>query len=144
MTNRLDYNTEEFDKLKTSQLKRMADYWLRQYLLKNSESKKGKMYRCPIKKKLYPPNKMHVAHFIDRGHMNTRYDLDNVCLISEESNMWDAQIPMEGYKSKHHKEYEEYLGPDKVERLLHKSKEIRRLRFEDYIELIKKFKNESI
>jgi hypothetical protein len=29
--------------------------------------------------------------------------------MSEETNCWDSKILVNGYKSKHHKEYQEYL-----------------------------------
>lgn len=140
----LDFNTTEYDNLKISQLKRMADYWQRQYLLKNAEKKYyGKIY-CPLKKRLYHESRMHVAHFIDRSRMCTRYHPDNVHLISEESNVWDAKVVEEGYKSKHHKEFEYFLinkiGQKKFEDLLEMSKEICIFDKEDYIEIIEKFR----
>lgn len=141
---RVDYNTEDFDKLSISDLKKIADYWLRQYLL-NQSSGFGDRIWCPIKKQTYHKDKIHVAHFIDRANMCLRYSLDNCHLISEESNSWDAQIPFEGYKSKHHKEYEDYLiskcGADKVNELKQKSLSLCLLYKEDYIKIIKEFKN---
>ena len=140
----LDFNTTEYDNLKISQLKRMADYWQRQYLLKNAERKYyGKIY-CPLKKRLYHESRMHVAHFYDRSRMCTRYHPDNVHLISEQSNVWDARVQVEGYKSRHHKEYEEYLkekiGEEKFENLLELSKQNCIFVKEDYIELIEKYR----
>ena len=137
----LDFNTEDLEKLSLSDLKRTADYWLRQYLLKTTEKINNKLY-CPIKKKWYSEDNMQVAHFIDRVVMNTRYDLDNCHLISEQSNVWDAQIPKEGYKSLHNYDYEMWLGEEKVKILLEKSKIIRKFAKEDYIEIINKFRNE--
>ena len=135
----LDFNTEDLYKLSTSDLKRIADYWLRQYLLSNH---RHTYYVCPLKNKSYPIEKMQVAHFIDRACMNTRYDLNNCHLISEQSNIWDAQIPKEGYKSLHHYDYEMWLGEEKVKNLFEKSKIMRKFAKEDYIEIINKFKNE--
>ena len=138
---RLDFNMENLHSLSTSDLKRVADYWLRQYLLRYS-SGFGERIWCPLKKQSYHVSKMQVAHFIDRACMNTRYDLDNCHLVSEQSNVWDAQIPKEGYKSLHHYEYEMWLGEEKVKILLEKSKIISKFAKEDYIEIINSFKNE--
>lgn len=136
----LDFNTEDLEKLSLSDLKRVADYWLRQYLLKREGN--HNYLSCPLKNKSYPKEKMQVAHFIDRGVMNTRYDLCNCHLISEQSNVWDAQIPKEGYKSLHHYDYEQYLGEQIVKDLRERSKETKIFYKEDYIEIINKFKNE--
>ena len=98
-----DFNTEDYDSLKISQLKRMADYWL-------------------------------------------RYDLNNVWLISEQSNTWDAQTQVEGYKSLHHKEFEEMLkkeiGEEKFNNLLSTKNNLRIFKRKNYIETIKKFRDE--
>lgn len=136
-----DFNTEDYNKLSISQLKRQADYWLRHYLLSNHEST---YYFCPIKGKSYPADSMHCCHFIDRSVMGLRYDLKNVHLISAVSNTYEAQIQVEGYKSKHHKEYEEWLteeyGVDVVEDLRERSKIMRIFKREDYIKVIEKFR----
>ena len=134
----IDFNTEDLEKLSLSDLKRTADYWLRQYLLRD----KGVFIKCPIKNRDFYHTNMHVAHFINRDVLNTRYDLDNCHLISEQSNVWDAQIPKEGYKSLHHYDYEMWLGEEKVKILLEKSKIIRKFVKEDYIEIINKFRDE--
>lgn len=141
---RLDYQTDDLSILNTTDLKKLADYWLRQFLLFTAEKRNGKIY-CPIKKQWYSEDKIQVAHFCDRAFMCTRYSLDNCHLISESSNSWDAQIPKEGYKSKHHYEYEvwlkEKIGEKKFEENLQKSKEFCTFAKEDYIEIIKQFKN---
>ena len=121
---KLDYNTEDLEVLKISELKKLADYWLRQYLLKTAIRVRSGYILCPIKGKSFPERKMQVAHFIDRGVMNLRYDLRNCHLISEQSNMWDAQIPKEGFKSLHHYDYEKFLGKNIVEELKKESSEI--------------------
>lgn len=138
---RIDFNTEDFDELKISELKRIADYWLRQSLLYISKRNGLNYVLCPLKNKYYPEDRMQASHFIDRSCMELRYDLDNVHLISSNSNMWDAKVPVEGYKSKHHKEYEEYLGEEKVENLLHRSKKITIFARQDYIDVIKRFRD---
>lgn len=136
-----DFETTDYDSLTISQLKRIADYWARQYLLSKAKRKgmSGYVY-CPLKNTWYPEHKMQVAHFIDRGIMSTRYDLDNINLISEQSNVWDAQIPKEGYKSKHHHDYEKSLGPKIVEKLRKKAEELILMNKEDYIKIIEKFR----
>ena len=137
---KLDYNTNDLNSLKISELKRIADYWLRQHLLHKAERNGRNEIYCPIKKKWFPEDKMHVAHFIDRARMCTRYNLDNCQLISEQSNLWDAQTPFEGYKSKHHYDYEILLGEKKVKKLLELSKQICIFARRDYIELIEKYR----
>lgn len=140
MRKRIDFNTEDLESLTHSQLKRVTDYWLRQYLLSEADIRNGRI-RCPIKGKWYPINKIQVCHYIDRATMCLRYDLTNCHLISEASNVWDARIAEEGYKSKHHKEYEEYLGEKNMEYLLDMSKKICIFAKEDYISKIKEFRN---
>jgi hypothetical protein len=143
---KLDYNTEDLESLSNSDLKKVADYWLRQYLLKNSENV-GNYFWCPIKEKSYHYDKIHVCHYYDRGIMSTRYDLVNCHLISSVSNTFDAQVQVEGYKSKHHKEYEFYLiekyGQEEFDKLTERSKEMKIFYKEDYIEIIKKFRNDN-
>lgn len=139
---KLDFNTKDLESLSNSDLKKIADYELRQFLLR----KVGNNYIfCPIKKKNFPQESMHCCHFYDRGIMSLRYDLKNVHLISAVSNTFDAQVQVEGYKSKHHKEYEQFLvneyGSDVLDFLAEKSKELKIFYKEDYIEIINKFRN---
>ncbi len=136
---KLDFKKDDYSAYTNSELKKCCDYWLRQYLLFRGENA---YYYCPLKKKFFPTKDMHVAHFIDRQCMNTRYDLTNCNLISAQSNKYESQIPKEGYKSLHHFQYAEWLGPEKVKNLLDKSKIICILAKEDYLELINKFKHE--
>lgn len=133
-----DYNTTEYNKLSISQLKRQADYWLRQFLIQ----REGNSYymHCPLKDRSYPQDKMECAHYIDRAIMNTRYDLTNVHLVSKQSNSYDAQVQVEGYKSLHHQDFEEYLGEQVVKDLRERSKIMRIFQREDYIEVIEKFR----
>lgn len=142
---KIDFETTDLEGLSASQLKRVADYWLRKYLLHKAKKRGGKIY-CPLKKRWYPESKMHVSHYIDRGvSMHTRYSLKNCHLISESSNVWDAKVIVEGYKSKHHKEYGEYLknlyGADVLDDLVELSKTKSLFTIENYIETIKFFKN---
>ena len=136
---KLDYNTEDLEVLSNSELKKVADYSLRQYLLRREGS--NNYIHCPLKNKFYPIEVMEVAHFIDRGIMNTRYDLCNCHLISKASNSFDAQVQKEGYKSLHHYDYEQYLGEQIVKDLRERSKELKIFYKEDYIEVINKFRN---
>ena len=88
---------------------------------------------------------MQVAHYIDRGIMNTRYDLTNCHLVSKQSNEWDAQVPKEGYKSLHHFDYEVFLknsyGENIIDILKSKSKELKIFYKKDYINIINEFRN---
>ena len=140
---KLDFKTEDLESLSNSDLKKIADYELRQYLL--GKQKNGIYYYCPLKKKNYPLTQMQVAHYIDRGIMNTRYDLTNCHLVSKQSNEWDAQVQKEGYKSLHHFDYELFLknkyGENIIGILKSKSKEIKIFYKDDYIEIINKFRN---
>ena len=141
---RLDYNTKDLESLSNSELKKVADYWLRQYLLLRVTTKD---FFCPLKKRWFPSEKlMHVAHYYDRGIMSTRYNLVNCHLISSVSNTFDAQVQVEGYKSKHHKEYQEWLiseyGQEEFDKLTERSKELKIFYKQDYIEIINKFRNE--
>lgn len=139
---KLDYNTEDLESLSNSDLKKIADYSLRHFLLENHPHQ---YYTCPLKNKRYPVDQMHACHYIDRQCMALRYDLKNVHLISSVSNTFDAQVRVEGFKSKHHKEYSEYLvsryGVDVLDFLAEKSKEIKIFYKQDYIEVINKFRN---
>lgn len=138
---KLDYNEENLESLTSGELKKLGDYWLRQYLLKTVNNPQF----CPIKKKLVDTYNMQVSHFIDRGVMSLRYDLKNCHLISKFSNEYDAQVQVEGYKSLHHKEYEEFLiaryGQEAFDNLKLRGKELKMFTKKDYIEIIKKFRN---
>jgi hypothetical protein len=138
-----DFNTKEYDKLSISQLKRQADYWLRQSLL--NEVGNSDYIFCPIKERKYHKSQMEVAHYIDRGYsMWTRYNEMNCKLISKQSNSFDAQIIVEGYKSKHHKEYTEYLltefGQKYIDDLHRVAGNKNLFTREDYIQTIEKFR----
>lgn len=128
-----------YESLKPKELKILADTELRKYLL-NSTPSRNSYYFCPLKKGWYHESKMHVAHFFDRSKMSTRYDLINCHLISESSNSYDAQIVIDGYKSKHHKEYEDWLifryGKEEIESLKLKSESLEVFTKDDYINAI--------
>lgn len=142
----LDFNSEDFQKMKISELKRIAEYWFRQYLLSvSTRSSRGEIY-CPLKERWYPENKIQVAHFRDRHHLDTAFDLDNCHLISEQSNVWDAKVPKEDYKSLHHYDYEmwlrEKISDKKMEKLLDNRRDLTIFARDIYMEVIKKYKND--
>lgn len=141
---KLDFNTEDLESLSNSDLKKIADYELRNYLLR-SASGFGERIWCPIKEQSYHKSQIHACHFYDRSIMSLRYDLRNVHLISAVSNTFDSQVQVEGYKSKHHKEYEDWIKEEYGENVLiylaEKSKELKIFYKEDYIEIINKFRN---
>lgn len=145
MINNIDFETDDLESLKISQLKRIADYWQRQYLLKNSKRNGYGKILCPIKNTYFSEEKMQASHFIDRSKMCTRYDKNNVWLISSQSNMWDAKEKVEGYKSKHHRDFElmliDKIGEKNFKELLDKSKNYCIFAKKDYIDIIKNFKN---
>ncbi len=142
---KLDYSTEDYKSLKISELKRVAEYWYRQNLLFITHTNIKGEYFCPLIKKWLPEDKMQVAHFRDRNHNDTVFELDNTHLISEMSNVWHAKIPMKGYKSKHHYEYEmwlrEKIGNKKVEDYLYRPRNLSIFVRELYIDTIKKYRN---
>ena len=141
---KIDFNIEDLQSLSNSDLKKVADYWLRQYLLRNRQKQNGS-YLCPLKKRWYTSDKIQVAHYIDRSIIGLRYNLINCHLISKQSNEWDSKVPKEGYKSLHHYDYEIYIrstyGDNVLEDLLEKSKEVKVFYKEDYIEIINNFRN---
>lgn len=142
---KIDFNSENYSEFSPSSLKRIADYWLRQYLISQADIRNGSVL-CPLKNKWFSIEKIQVAHFIDRNCMTTRYDLKNCHLISEESNSFDSKYFVDGYKSKHHKDYEEFLllkiGSEELEKLKSKSSFLELFDRENYIEKIKFFRNE--
>lgn len=135
-----DFNTTDYDKLKISDLKSMADYWFRQYLIEKSD-KQGTNIWCNITNRYLPEDKVHVCHYIDRATYCTRYDEDNCIIGSANSNLFESKIPHETSRSLHHYKLEQILGEKKVKELLVKSKEICIFARRDYVELIEKFRN---
>ena len=139
---KLDFNTEDLESLSNSDLKKVADYALRQYLLKDLY--RG-YYMCPLKKREYSAEYMQVSHFFDRHILQLRYDLFNCHLISKESNEYDSKVMVDGYKSKHHKEYEQWLkneyGEGVIELLESKIDISKPFTKQDYIKTIENFRN---
>lgn len=141
---KLDFNTEDLESLSNSDLKKVADHWLRQYLLRTTENINGS-YFCPLKKKWYTSDKIQVCHYIDRGYsMWTRYLLKNCHLMSEETNCWDSKILVEGFKSKHHKDYQKYLISTYGKKVLNELEEVSKNKNifskQEYINIINDFR----
>ena len=141
---KLEYNTEDLESLSNSDLKKVADHELRNYLLRNTTGF-GERIWCPLKKQSYHKDQMQVAHFFDRHILQLRFDLFNCHLISKESNEYDSKIMVKGYKSKHHKEYEEWLkeeyGDGVIELLESKIDISKPFTKQDYIKTIENFRN---
>lgn len=137
----LDFRNPDFDKLTTNQLKQVADYWQRQYLLQVAERDEFNRIKCPITGKYLHEDKLHVCHIIDRAKISTRYDLENVFLGSAYSNTFEAKEQVEGYKSLHHKRIIAHFGQEYVDILKARGDEIKLMTKEDYITLIKKYMN---
>lgn len=98
------------------------DKLIRPWFISSSRRDRRGYYQCPLVNQWYPASEMQVAHFIDRKIQSTRYEKDNLIFCSKSSNIWDAQKMVEGYKSQHHKDFEEHLGPEKVDKLVSMSK----------------------
>ena len=138
----LNFKNPDFDKLTTNQLKQVADYWQRQYLLSTAERDSFGRIKCPITGKYFSEDKLHVCHIVDRAKISTRYDLENVFLGSAYSNTFEAKQMKDGYKSLHHARIELKFGKEYVDKLHERAEEIKLMSKEDYIELIKKYQGE--
>lgn len=138
----INFKEPNFDKLTTNQLKQVADYWQRQYLLRHADRDPFNRIKCPITGKFYSEDKIHVCHIVDRAKITTRYDLENVFLGSAYSNTFEAKRMKEGYKSLHHARIELKFGKDYVDKLHERAEEIKLMSKEDYILLITKYMNE--
>ncbi len=138
---KINFKNPNLNKLSTNQLKQVADYWQRQFLLNEATRDDFNRIKCPITNKYYSADKLHVCHIVDRAKMNTRYDQDNVFLGSSYSNTFEAQEMIDGYTSLHHKRIEDHFGKDYVNKLYDKAEEIKLMDREDYIDIIKKYKD---
>lgn len=142
---KIDFNSENLGSLPSSSLKKIADHWLRQFLLSKTDIKNGMIF-CPLKKRWFSVEKMQVSHFLDRGNLSTRFELDNCHLISEQSNCFDSKQVIDGFKSLHHKEYEEFLlfeiGEKRLEELKNKNNSLEVFTKDDYIAKINFFRDE--
>jgi len=142
--NRLDYNTDDLDSLKISEIKRIAEYWFRQHILSKAERGYGNKIKCPLTGVWCKESDIQVAHFRDRNHLDTAFDLDNCNLISKNSNVWDAKVPHEGYKSLHHYQYEmwlrTFLSEEKMEKLLDTTRNFTIFAREQYKKVIDEYR----
>ncbi len=134
------------EKRTNGQLKKACDIQVRKYFLQHAERNgRGEIF-CPLKERWYTESKMQIAHHFDRGILNTRYEKNNLHLISEQSNVWDAKELAEGFKSLHHKEYETWLkkeiGIKNFEKLLEMSKELLIFTQQDYLDVLEQYKTE--
>jgi hypothetical protein len=124
--------------LSNSDIKKVLDYLFREKLLQmSSDDFSGGKFHCPLTNKWWRLNKAQVCHYIDRAHLGLRWDFDNCLICSEQSNCWDAQVAVEGFRSLHHQKFEEVLGEELVNDLLNRSKTLDITFRNDYIELIK-------
>lgn len=130
------------EKLSTNELKNLCDSLLRDFLIVKAEKNDfGRIY-CPISKKWMSEDKLHVCHIIDRNKMSTRFSPANVFLGSAYSNLFESKIPYKGYQSLHHKKIEDAFGEDLITFLIEVSKDRKLYSREDYLDLIKFFKEE--
>lgn len=108
---------------KTSKVKQMIDKLQREVYLKEQFS--GRLYICPISgERLRSHQDVDVCHFIDRSHMTLRWSDRNCLLCSRRSNRVDSNIPHPTSRSKHHYDYEQYLGLDEVNWLKDQGREV--------------------
>lgn len=140
-----DFNAplSELEGYTLSKLKKVCDYWFRKYMLSIVKGRRGDFIFCPLTEKYYHIEDMHVCHYIDRANSGLRYSEDNCILCSKHSNMFEAQVQVDGYKSLHHKKFEEYLGAKKIEFLKQISENIVKYTKEDYINNIVKFRQKK-
>ena len=134
-----------FDKLfeicegyKTSKIKKMLDSLQRQVYL--AEQFSGSDYICPLTgDRFRSHDSVDVCHYIDRGNMSTRWDDENCVLCSRFSNRVDSNVPSTTSRSKHHEDFERYLGEDTVERLKIDSKNVVNLCRTDYVVILQSY-----
>lgn len=130
------------DKLTTNELKNLCDSLLRDFLIKKAiKNSFGNIY-CPLTKRWWSHDKLHVCHIIDRGKMSTRFNPANVFLGSSYSNLFESKIMVKGYQSLHHKKIEDEFGRDIIDFLEEQSKERKVYSREEYYDLIDFYKRE--
>ena len=139
---RNDFGTlsELCEPLKSSKLKKMIDFLQRQVYL--AEQFSGGAYTCPLtNERLRSHEEVDVCHYIDRGHMSTRWDDDNCVLCSRRSNRVDANLYSETSRSKHHEDFEKFLGENTVNDLKRRREEIIPLSRTDYVIRLQSYLN---
>ena len=130
------------EKLSTYELKSLCDSLLRDFLIKKAEKNDfGKIF-CPITKRWLSEDNLHVCHIIDRGKMSTRFNPANVFLGSSYSNLFESKILYTGHQSLHHKKIEDAFGKDLMDFLQKLSEERKLYSREEYLDLIKFFREE--
>lgn len=132
---------KDLSKERIPKLKVIADYWFRQLLLAKADVDEDGYIYCPLIKKKVHQSQMHVCHFIDRQKGILRYSEDNCILASAYSNTVQAEIPVEGHRSLHHKLFSQFLGEQRVNFLYEEAKSMLRRSRKDYIALINNFKD---
>ena len=139
----LDFNAtvDILEGYSISELKRVCDFWFRKYLIVYLGNRGKSFILCPLSNRKVKMQDVQVCHFIDRAKMILRYSEDNCILCSEYSNVYEARIKEEGYKSLHHKKFEEYIGAEKTKKLNNLSQQIVIYTKQDYINMIQKFKS---
>ncbi len=123
-----------------SQLRKVCDYWFRRYLIKVGGFEGKDFILCPLTGGRTKMENIHVCHYIDRARMILRYSEDNCVLCSAYTNTFEAHVKEEGFKSLHHKKFEDFLGAEKIEKLNNLSQEVVVYSKDDYINMINKFR----
>lgn len=139
---KIDFNTNDLNSLSANDIKKAADHWFRKYLLSKAKRNSFDKIYCPLKKRWYSEDMMHVCHYIDRVKTILRYDETNCILCCKESNTIDAQTNVEGYRSLHHKDFEEFLGEEDLAYLLTQAKKVIQTNKQSYIRFIENLKTE--
>ena len=83
MKGRVDYNCtdDELYKYSISKLKRVADHWLRRFLISKSRTSNNGLLVCFLTGRSYDESDLHVANLFQRGLMSVRYNEYNLSLI---------------------------------------------------------------
>ena len=139
----LDFNAEDsvLEGYSVSELRKVCDFWFRKYLMKLSGVGEKGFILCPLTNIKVRVENAHVCHFVDRARMSLRYSEDNCVLCSKYTNTIESRISEEGYKSLHHKKFEDFLGAEKIEKLKTLSEQVVIYTKEDYLCMINKFKS---
>ena len=150
MKGRVDYNCtdDELYKYSISKLKRVADHWLRRFLISKSRTSNNGLLVCFLTGRSYDESDLHVAHLFQRGLMSVRYNEYNCNLINKWSNTFDDQIYNEELYGKGvTKQIFEYtnkfiseFGLDAYEELKDDSDDIIYRDKDDYVDLILEFR----
>lgn len=138
----LDFNADVsvLEGYSLSELRKVCDYWFRRYLIFCSGVGEKGFILCPLTNIKVRVEDAHVCHFVDRARMSLRYSEDNCVLCSKYSNTIESRISEEGYKSLHHKKFEDFLGAKKIEELKILSQQVVIYTKEDYLCMINKFR----